>query len=336
MNEIKEENNIKEEKYIGLVLSGGSTRGILHLGALCYAHIFPKFNHLIHLKYYVGTSIGAIVCVLLIIGYTPQEILAYILEIDFNKLLSPNIPNIFKYGYCSFDGIADLLATMIERKWGYIPTLKEIYDQTQKELTIVTYNYTDQKIVYLNHVTEPNINVIEGLKLSCAVPYLFHKVYYKKKRYIDGGFADNCAIDYLNTELSKKESIDKEKILALEIKTTSPNEIKEEHIINDIYNYFSIFMNRISELQLSICNKVEKDKNPKVKHYTLYSDLSMTDFKLNKNKKLEIFRIGFASLLNEINNHPLPSPPTQQQVDLSTNLPNSVSDSIENNLAHAT
>ena len=66
-----------------LVLSGGSSKGILILGALQYAQdnfLLNKINK------YIGTSVGSIICFLLLIGYTPIEIMIYfIFYLNFNS-----------------------------------------------------------------------------------------------------------------------------------------------------------------------------------------------------------------------------------------------------------
>ncbi len=306
----------KEDKYVGLVLSGGSVRGILHLGALCYATLFPKFNHLKDVKYYVGTSIGSVICLLILVGYSPQEIMAYILDTDFKKLLTPNsIPNIIKYGYYDFGPISDFVATMVEKKWKYIPTLKEVYDQTQKELIIVTYNMNHQSLKYITKDSDPKMTVIEAITLSCSIPYLFHKTFYKKERYIDGGFADNCAIYYLCELVKKTFPLEGNKILALEIKNVK-TEIKDEHILNDINIYFNVFMDRISELQQLLCQTLYKDKlgRPIAETYFLTSDLSMMDFHIDKKKKLDLFQSGFNTLKNSVTEKNLPKEPPKEEI----------------------
>ena len=54
--------------YNSLVLSGGAVRGLAIIGALQYAYD----NFLLkNVKFFFGTSVGAIICYLLVIGYTP-------------------------------------------------------------------------------------------------------------------------------------------------------------------------------------------------------------------------------------------------------------------------
>ena len=72
--EDKKEENILVD-YDTLVLSGGSSKGIMTLGALQY--LYDNFL-LKNIKNYIGTSAGAMICYLLAIGYTPVEIIVYI------------------------------------------------------------------------------------------------------------------------------------------------------------------------------------------------------------------------------------------------------------------
>ena len=69
------ENIVQIADYDTLVLSGGSSKGILTLGALQYCYDNFLLNKI---ETYVGTSSGAIISFLLIIGYSPIEIMVYI------------------------------------------------------------------------------------------------------------------------------------------------------------------------------------------------------------------------------------------------------------------
>ena len=66
-------------KFNTLVMSGGGLKGIPMLGSLQYL-IDMKHIEIKNIKKYVGTSIGAIINVLLIIGYEPKEIIAEMIQ----------------------------------------------------------------------------------------------------------------------------------------------------------------------------------------------------------------------------------------------------------------
>ena len=61
-------------EYDTLVVSGGSSKVLLTIGSLqyCYDNFLLK-----NIKTYIGTSSGAMLCYLLIIGYSPIDIIIY-------------------------------------------------------------------------------------------------------------------------------------------------------------------------------------------------------------------------------------------------------------------
>ena len=77
----------QENPKIGLVLSGGGAKGIAHIGVLKSmeeAGVVPD--------YIVGTSMGAIVGALYSLGYSADEIEAKILAIDWDLILTNQVP----------------------------------------------------------------------------------------------------------------------------------------------------------------------------------------------------------------------------------------------------
>ena len=63
----------ESHQSVGLVLSGGGAKGIAHIGA-----IKALEDNNIPIDYITGTSMGAIVGALYAIGYTPDEMMAFI------------------------------------------------------------------------------------------------------------------------------------------------------------------------------------------------------------------------------------------------------------------
>lgn len=77
----------QDHPKIGLVLSGGGAKGIAHIGilrAMEQAGIRPD--------YITGTSMGSVVGGLYALGYSADEIEEMVREIDWNEILSNNVP----------------------------------------------------------------------------------------------------------------------------------------------------------------------------------------------------------------------------------------------------
>jgi len=64
-----------------LVLSGGGINGIIELGSL---KALENLDLLKNIKNYSGSSIGSIICFLLIIDFSPSDIFIIVKKIDFS------------------------------------------------------------------------------------------------------------------------------------------------------------------------------------------------------------------------------------------------------------
>lgn len=175
-----------------LVISGASSKGLLFVGALHYIHL--KHN-LASITSYYGTSAGAIICLLLAIGYEPLELAVCFkrTNINFDLSLSKNDAQLF-----DFDAIVDCLRTFCAAKIGQDEpplTLQTVYDQFGRDLYFVTYNYTRGKMELLSRHTHPAMDAVEAIRLSAAIPLLFKRCIYEGAVYVDGGIVNNFPLD---------------------------------------------------------------------------------------------------------------------------------------------
>ena len=193
-----------------LILSGGHIKGISHLGALDFLH---DLHLLENITTYVGTSIGSIICYLLIIGYSPLELM---LEFCKTEILNKMKIDIFNFinrkGAFSFGPIQEFLEQLTITKIGIFLTMSKLKELFKKSLTCVTYNYSAHKIEYLNENTFPDLPCITALRMSSNLPGLFEDFLYNNKYYIDGGVYEHFPISYINTDTDKVIGITLESI----------------------------------------------------------------------------------------------------------------------------
>ncbi len=71
---------------VGLVLSGGGAKGAAHIGVLKYIEEIG-----LPIDYIAGTSMGSVVGGLYALGYSSDEILEIVRNVDWNKLMSNNV-----------------------------------------------------------------------------------------------------------------------------------------------------------------------------------------------------------------------------------------------------
>ena len=199
-----------DKKYDVLVLSGGGKKGITQLGFLHNLHT-EYIIDVNNLHAYVGTSAGSMICFLMVIGYLPVEILTHICSSKIDSNISLNFLNLVSnFGVHSSDTIFDIIEKLTMDKIGFLPTMSELYELTQKHLVCVTHNLSanvlenEEETVYIDHISHPNLPCIEALKMSSNIPLVFGKYVYDKNYYVDGGITDNYPISYTYSKFPNK------------------------------------------------------------------------------------------------------------------------------------
>lgn len=275
-----------------LIISGGSTKGILTLGALQY--LYNTIN-IEKIHNYIGTSAGSIICFLLIIGYKPDEIITYICTKQLlENMGSIDILSMFNGGGAMlFTKIYECLEKMTIDKIGYLPTLQNLKDKYNKNLVCSTYNLTTDNIEYLSVYTYPEMPCLIALRMSSNLPFLFEKFKYNNNFYIDGGIHDNFPID-INEELTKKLEINKVigLLISKEIYNIKDNtEQSSLTLLEYIYRIMFIPIDQTIEYKIK---NVLTNKNIEYKIIRLFYDkLKFFHFKLSTKEKLDIFSLGY-------------------------------------------
>lgn len=273
------EENIKLN-FDTIVLAGGSSKGIMMLGALQY--LSDNF-YLSEIKNFIGTSSGAIICFLLSIGYTPIEIMVYICTHQLlEKIQHFNIVAMINgCGASSFSNIYEQLEKMTIEKIGYIPTFSDLKNKYNVNFICVTYNLTENKTEYLSFENNPDLPCLIGLRMSSNLPLIFEKFKYGNNFYVDGGLSDNFAID-LGDKIGKK-------ILGLYI-DSDDEKLKKENDVNVIeYIYKLMFIPISQSTMFKINNVSNKCKIIKLQN----NKINFFDFNINSVEKLNLFSSGY-------------------------------------------
>jgi len=287
MDEINVETNVEintssSSDYDSLVLSGASVKGFLLLGAIQYAYD----NFLIkNVNTYIGTSVGAIISYLLCIGYTPMEMMIYICTKQvMEKMQSFNIVAMIQgNGAASFHTIHENLEKMTIDKIGYLPTLKDIYENYGKRLICVTHNITEGKTEYLGHENFPHIPCLTAIRMSANLPLIFEHYKYGHSFYIDGGISDDFAIQ-LADEKGKK-------VLGINLTsegTDFSEEITDINMLEYLYKLMFIPVSQSTFYKIKQaskkCDVINLKSNKKIKFF---------DFNLNSKSKMDMFSFGY-------------------------------------------
>lgn len=263
--------------YDKIVLSGGSIKTLSTLGALQYC--YDKHYLDTTISTYIGTSAGAIICYLLVVGYTPVEIICYFVSrnlfrhdhyLDVKSMLSGE-------GAISFLDIHEHLENLTMDKLGRLVTFKEVRDILGKTLVMTTYNYTKKRVEYLSPDTTPDLPCLIGLRMSTCLPLIFSMYKYKDCMYIDGGIIDNFPLEYAQD--------DDTRVLGFHVNVFDDIEDDTTSITRLLYTLISIPLKELETYKLKEREHIDT--------IFIHNDVHLLNFKLTPKEKLDLFSEGY-------------------------------------------
>jgi predicted acylesterase/phospholipase RssA len=181
--------------YKKLVISGGGPKGLAILGAL---HFIYENNGLNNIEEYWGTSIGGVICLLLLIGYTPFDAFHKFFIMQDITQPSLDLKKMFEAsGLCPIEIFGDKIRHLIQEKMGSScnPTFADIYNKFGKRLNIIGANTTTQSGECFNLENTPNMSIIDAIEITCDLPLIFTKKVYNNNVYVDGGLINMYPIN---------------------------------------------------------------------------------------------------------------------------------------------
>lgn len=188
--------------YSTLCLSGGGINGFNILGSLKYL-IDLKILKIQLINNFIGTSIGSLINLLLIINFKINDVIKIMYKLNLDKIsINYDIDNFFEnYGFNNCSEILSIIQTLLNDKLNkYDLTLIEFYKITKKKFNIIVVNFTDRKEEIINYENNPNMSLILALRMSISIPLVFYPVKYQNKIYIDGGIINNFGFNYCNSK----------------------------------------------------------------------------------------------------------------------------------------
>jgi len=270
------------ERYDAVVISGGGNKGILSLGALQYEFEKGRYDPS-YTRIYAGTSIGAVLSLLMICGYTPIDAfteiynMAYFFDIEDRC----GIWDVIKFmGLMSIKGFEQRIEELVKAKIGSVPTLKELKEITGKILVTTGANVTKMKTEYYTYKTRPDLGCIEAVKISSSLPLIFQRSYHDNCCVVDGGMIDNFPLRYIDDG--------KMKILGIVTMGSDLTSFSENRLIGYLYRLIVMPINSNTEL---LCDLVK----PNTHMIKIIADgVPFFTMALSKELKMELFVRGYA------------------------------------------
>lgn len=178
-----------------LIVGPGGPKGYYEIGIINY--LWDK-GLLTNVKHFVGVSVGSIICLLLAVGYLPDQIINKFVKIDIlSSVGQPNMPRDIRQKLSLFSNrpVMNVVENLVRDKLGIIPTLKELSMVSNYMFTAVTLNLSEQSVEYINYNTEPSMLCTDAVALSINIPGIFDKIVYKSNVYVDGALGNPYPVD---------------------------------------------------------------------------------------------------------------------------------------------
>ena len=221
-----------------LVFSGGGVKGTAYVGIQKYLEETGKLKDV---KRFVGTSAGAIMCTFMSVGtyyknnkkpkakefydivydlMMDQDFIDFIdnpmlKETILEDSLAPFTNNIIpstasvakkldnQYALCNGNKLSDFLRKAFKKfNIDENITLNELYKLTGKHLVLVTCSLSYRKSAYFDYESAPDLKVVDAVRASMAIPFIFKPVKYNNDFFIDGGAANNYPINYFDESIN--------------------------------------------------------------------------------------------------------------------------------------
>jgi hypothetical protein len=181
-----------------LVLSGGGPLGFRFLSSLEYLHDCNFWN-LNDIETIYSTSIGSVIAVFFCLKYDWETLNTYLIERPWHECLKLNPKQIFESYHNK--GIYDkkvfelILKPLLEAKNLTLnTTLQELYEYSNIDLHIFSFELNKFKTYEMTHLTHPNLKIIDAITRSSSIPGVFIPTFEDDCCFIDGGIMCNCPI----------------------------------------------------------------------------------------------------------------------------------------------
>ena len=155
----------------------------------------------------VGCSAGSIVCFLIALQFTVDEMIALfedfteqIAERDFETDLDNILSFPETYGLNDGAILIDLVKFALKRKHDIEDiTFMDLGKRFGRNLVVCGTNLTTFTTDYFSMDSSPQMSVITAIRISCSIPLLFTPVTYNDNIYVDGGVYSNFPFEYVTT-----------------------------------------------------------------------------------------------------------------------------------------
>jgi NTE family protein len=192
--------------FRNLVFEGGGVKGIAYVGAM---KVLEKENIINNIKRVGGTSAGSINAVLFAAGFSNQQTLNVLKNLDFNDFKDDSWGVLRdmkrlkdEYGWYRGDFFREWIGDLLKKKTGSSNiTFKALQEHTGKDLYVYASNVsTNYGEIYSPEHT-PRMRVVDAVRRSMSIPLFFRAVRDDREDvFVDGGVINNYPVKIFDRE----------------------------------------------------------------------------------------------------------------------------------------
>ena len=255
-----------------LVISGGGPLGLRYLGALEKLEQ-DGFWKVDNIESIYATSIGSIIGAFICLKYDWNTLNQYIIERPWKDVFKVNAKQLFDsyYNKGLFDKkIAEIIFKPLlkAKNLELTVTLKEFYEFSKIDLHIFTFELNNFETVEMSHKSHPDMELVQALTMSSALPGIFMPTIIEDKCFVDGGVMCNyplnqCLRDHTNRDeiLGIKCSYDKDMDRFKNVTVTSDTSLLE-YVICLTINTMNFIRNTVAVETIDNTVKCYVSENP--------------------------------------------------------------------------
>lgn len=295
MDESIENKEDSETSIQHIVIAGGGATGLSYYGILKETHNqgLWKFEDI---KTIYGTSVGAMLAVILCLNYDWPTIDNYLINRPWHNVYKFNMYSIIesyhKRGIFDIKVIEETFSPLFKGKDISLDiTLKEFYELTNIEIHVFASEIVTNQLIDFSYKTHPDWTVIEVVYSSACLPIMFSPYFKEDGCYCDGGVVENYSLEKcINNGANPNEilGLRKENIIV------NKNSMDEKASLID---FISILLSNFAN-KLLVLNKSRSIPNEYVVYSEQTSLYNMNIILSNVEERIKLINIGVEMVNN--------------------------------------
>lgn len=255
-----------------VALSGSGFRFFAHAGSLACLHEHTQITEV------AGTSGGSLVAAIYAANPSIEHMVDIMTDVDTQKLLSFNFSALWHMGICK--------GKELERHARSV--LGDItFGRLNIPLSITCTNLNTGEPTYFSTFKTPQVRVVDAIRASCAVPFVFtpHKI--DNVFYVDGGLVNNIPVNVFQEDGSAIYAVN------LESKDHHMFFRKARFMPEIVLHLIDIMMRSHSRTHLETASLKFKDANIlniDTSHVVKHGDTDIDD-----QEKFQLYRLGYSA-----------------------------------------